>query len=36
LEKQKLIKKLEKKIKEINKAYGDLQNLQHEIVKTFV
>lgn len=36
LEKQKLIKRLEEKIKEINKAYGDLQDLQHEIVKTFV
>ncbi len=36
LEKQKLIKKLENKIEEINKAYGDLQDLQHEIVKTFV
>jgi DNA-binding NtrC family response regulator len=36
LEKQKLIKRLEEKIKEINKAYGDLQNLQREIVKTFV
>ncbi len=36
LEKQKLVKRLEEKIKEINKAYGDLQNLQREIVKTFV
>ena len=36
LEKQKLIKSLEEKIKEINKAYGDLQKLQREIVKTFV
>ena len=36
LEKQKLIKRLEEKIKEINKAYGDLQDLQREIVKTFV
>jgi len=36
LEKQKLIKRLEEKIKEINKAYADLQNLQREIVKTFV
>lgn len=36
LEKQKLIKRLDEKIKEINKAYGDLQNLQREIVKTFV
>lgn len=36
LEKQKLIKRLDEKIKEINKAYGDLQDLQREIVKTFV
>ncbi len=36
LEKQKLINKLDEKIREINKAYGDLQDLQREIVKTFV
>ncbi len=36
LEKQKLIKRLDEKINEINKAYGDLQDLQREIVKTFV
>ncbi len=36
LEKQKLLKRLDEKINEINKAYGDLQNLQHEIVKTFI
>lgn len=36
LEKQKLMKKLEEKISEINSAYGELQNLQREIVKTFV
>lgn len=36
LEKQKLMKKLQEKIDEINKAYAELQNLQHEIVKTFV
>lgn len=36
LEKQKLMKKLEEKIAEINSAYGDLQSLQREIVKTFV
>ena len=36
LEKQKLIKRLDEKIEEINKAYGDLQDLQREIVKTFV
>jgi DNA-binding NtrC family response regulator len=36
LEKQRLLKKLDEKISEINKAYGDLQELQREIVKTFV
>lgn len=36
LEKQKLMNKLQEKIGEINKAYGDLQNIQQEIVKTFV
>ncbi|NIM91708.1 MAG: response regulator [Candidatus Aminicenantes bacterium] len=36
LEKKKLMKKLEEKIKEINKAYSELQDLQREIVKTFV
>ena len=36
LEKQKLMKKLDEKISEINKAYQDLQNIQNEIVKTFV
>jgi DNA-binding NtrC family response regulator len=36
LEKQKLMKKLEEKIAEINSAYGELQSLQREIVKTFV
>jgi len=36
LEKNKLIKKVEEKIKEINKAYGELKSLQNEIVKTFV
>ena len=36
LERQLLMKKLEEKITEINKAYGELQNLQKEIVKTFV
>ncbi|MCP4566271.1 MAG: response regulator [FCB group bacterium] len=36
LEKQMLMKKLEEKITEINKAYGDLQGLHKEIVKTFV
>ncbi|MFC2164370.1 response regulator [Acidobacteriota bacterium] len=36
LEKQKLIAKLNEKISEINMAYGELQDLQREIVKTFV
>jgi DNA-binding NtrC family response regulator len=36
LEKQKLMAKLNEKINEINMAYGELQDLQREIVKTFV
>lgn len=36
LEKQKLLTRLNEKIKEINKAYEELQALQNEIVKTFV
>jgi DNA-binding NtrC family response regulator len=36
LEKQVLMKKLDRKIAEINKAYADLQGLQKEIVKTFI
>ena len=36
LEKQMLMRRLDEKIAEINKAYGDLQNLHKEIVKTFV
>jgi len=36
MEKQKLMKKLRQKIDEINKAYGDLEGLHKEIVKTFV
>ncbi len=36
LEKQRLLKKLESKIDEINRAYGDLRGLQQEIVRTFV
>jgi DNA-binding NtrC family response regulator len=36
LEKQKLMTKLQEKIDEINKAYTELQSLQHEIVKAFV
>ena len=36
LEKQKLMKKLQEKIGEINEAYSELQNIQTEIIKTFV
>jgi DNA-binding NtrC family response regulator len=36
LEKKKLMRRLDEKIKEINLAYGELQELQREIVKTFV
>ena len=36
LERQKLMKKLQEKMTEINSAYGELQDLQREIVKTFV
>lgn len=36
LEKQALMRKLQEKISEINKAYADLQGLHKEIVKTFV
>ena len=36
LEKQKLMKKLEEKIREINKAYEELKGLQDEIVRSFV
>ena len=36
LERQLLMKKLQEKIGEINKAYSDLQGIQQEIVKTFV
>jgi len=36
LEKQKLLKKLQEKIQEINSAYGELQTMQKEILKTFV
>jgi DNA-binding NtrC family response regulator len=36
LEKQKLLKKLQEKISEINSAYGELQSMHHEILKTFV
>ena len=36
LEKQKLMKKIQEKISEINQAYGELQSIQNEIVKAFV
>lgn len=36
LEKQKLMKKLQNKIDEINIAYDELQRIQNEIIKTFV
>jgi len=36
LEKQELIKKLNEKISQINRAYGELEQLQREIVKAFV
>jgi len=36
LEKQKLLKKLQEKIAEINSAYGELQSMHTEILKTFV
>lgn len=36
IEKQMLMKRLDQKIVEINKAYSDLQGLHQEIVKTFV
>ena len=36
LEKQKLLKQLQEKISEINSAYGDLQSMHNEILKTFV
>ncbi len=36
MDRQKLMKKLDEKIAEINRAYADLQGLQKEIVKTFV
>ncbi len=35
LEKQRLMKNLEEKILEINKAYSDLQGIQQDILKTF-
>lgn len=36
LEKQALMRKLDEKVRQINQAYDDLQNLHKEIVKTFV
>jgi DNA-binding NtrC family response regulator len=36
LEKQRLMKKLQRKIDEINQAYGELEGLHREIVRTFV
>jgi DNA-binding NtrC family response regulator len=36
IEKQMLVKKLREKIGEINNAYGELQGLHRELVKTFV
>jgi len=36
LEKQRLMKKLQDKIKEINGAYAELDNLHKEILKTFI
>ena len=35
LEKQRLMKSLQDKIQEINKAYSDLRGIQQEILKTF-
>ena len=36
IEKKRLMSKIDEKISEINKAYSELQDLQKEIVKTFV
>ena len=36
IEKKRLMSKIDEKISEINKAYTELKDLQHEIVKTFV
>lgn len=36
LEKRRLLAKLQYKVNEINKAYADLQDIQQEILKTFV
>ncbi len=36
MERKRLLKKLQEKVEEINSAYGELQDLQKEIVKAFV
>ncbi len=36
MEKQRLMNKLQEKIDQINKAYGELEGLHREIVKTFI
>lgn len=36
LEKKLLVKQLQEKIDQINKAYGELQSIQQEVLKTFV
>lgn len=36
LEKKLLIKQLQEKIDQINRAYGELQSIQQEVLKTFV
>ncbi|UCF04695.1 MAG: response regulator [bacterium] len=36
ISRNKLLRKLQEKISEINSAYGELQDIQREIVKTFV
>ena len=36
LGKNQLLRKLQEKIKEINSAYGELEGLQKEIIKTFI
>ena len=36
IERKQLMKKLEEKISEINNAYGDLQSMHKQILKTFV
>jgi DNA-binding NtrC family response regulator len=36
IERKQLMKKLEQKIAEINGAYGDLQDMHKQILKTFV